>query len=116
VLPTYSRNQAAAKAFLRWVHAKPVYERWFVSQKGYATPCTAQWEEHKVWSEDPVMAPFKVAGRLGRSPGYAGSSGPKAAEALSKYIVTDMYAKAVQGMPAADAVKWAEGELKGVYG
>jgi len=26
-----------------------------------------------------------------------------------------MYAKAVQGMPAEDAVNWAEGELKKVY-
>ena len=34
---------------------------------------------------------------------------------LSKYIVTDMYAKAVQGMPAEESVKWAEGELKKIY-
>jgi multiple sugar transport system substrate-binding protein len=27
----------------------------------------------------------------------------------------NMYAKAVQGMPAEDAVKWAEAELKKVY-
>jgi multiple sugar transport system substrate-binding protein len=27
-----------------------------------------------------------------------------------------MYAKAAQGMPAEDAVKWAEAELKKVYG
>ena len=27
---------------------------------------------------------------------------------LTKYIIIDMYAKAVQGMPAEDAVKWAE--------
>jgi multiple sugar transport system substrate-binding protein len=26
-----------------------------------------------------------------------------------------MYAKAVQGMSAEDAVKWAEGELKKIY-
>ncbi len=37
------------------------------------------------------------------------------AEALTKYIVVDMYAKAIQGMPAEDAVKWAEEELKKVY-
>ena len=42
------------------------------------------------------------------------SSG-KATEAYSKYVVVDMYAKAVQGMKAEDAVKWAEGELKKVY-
>jgi len=27
-----------------------------------------------------------------------------------------MYAKAFQGTPAEEAVKWAEGELKKVYG
>jgi multiple sugar transport system substrate-binding protein len=28
----------------------------------------------------------------------------------------DMYAKAIQGMSAEDAAKWAEGELKRIYG
>ena len=69
---SYSKNQKAAKDFLKWVHSKAVYEKWFVSQKGFATPPTAEWEKHKVWDEDPVMLPYKVAGRLGRTPGYAG--------------------------------------------
>jgi len=43
------------------------------------------------------------------------SSGKKPAEVLTKYIITDMYAKAVQGSTAEDAVKWAEGELKKIY-
>jgi multiple sugar transport system substrate-binding protein len=30
-------------------------------------------------------------------------------------VITDMYAKAVQGMPAQDAVKWAHGELAKIY-
>ena len=32
-----------------------------------------------------------------------------------KYIITDMYAKAVQGLTPEDAVRWAEGELKKIY-
>ena len=31
---------------------------------------------------------------------YAGPADRKAAEGLSKYLITDMYAKAVQGVPA----------------
>jgi multiple sugar transport system substrate-binding protein len=115
VLPTYSKNQKAAKDFLKYMHTKAIYEKWFVSQKGFATPATPEWEKHKLWGEDPVMEPYKVAGRLGLTPGYAGPSDAKAAEVLSKYIVTDMYAKAVQGGTAEDAVKWAEGELKKIY-
>ena len=30
-------------------------------------------------------------------------------------IIVDMFAKAVQGTPAKDAIKWATGELKKVY-
>jgi len=114
-IPTYSKNQKAAKDFLRWAHTAG-YERWFVSQKGFGTPPTAAWESHKMWGEDPVMTPFKIAGKLGQAPGYPLASGKKAAEALTKYIITDMYAKAVQGASAEDAVKWAESELKKIYG
>jgi multiple sugar transport system substrate-binding protein len=111
----YSKNQDAAKEFLKYLHAEANYRKFFESQKGFATPCTAKWEDDKLWSVDPVMTPYKVAAKLGQSIGFAGAPNAKAQEVLSKYIVTDMYAKAVQGMPAEDAVKWAESELKKVY-
>ncbi|MBW8907046.1 MAG: extracellular solute-binding protein [Betaproteobacteria bacterium] len=112
---SYSKNQKAAKEFLKWIHDPKNYERWFVSQKGYSTPPAAQWEKHKMWDEDPVMAPFKVAGRLGLTPGYAGPPNRKAAEVLTKYIITDMYAKAAQGSSPEEAVKWAAGEVGKIY-
>jgi multiple sugar transport system substrate-binding protein len=115
MLMKYSKNQDAAKEFLKYLHTEANYEKFFLSQKGFATPCTAKWEEHKLWGEDPVMTPYKVAAKLGQAIGHSGPPDAKAQEVLSKYIVTDMYAKAVQGMPAEEAVKWAEAELKKVY-
>jgi multiple sugar transport system substrate-binding protein len=115
ILPSYSKNQKAAKDFLRWLHTPANYEKWFTSQKGFATGPTTEWEKSKMWEEDPVMAPYRVAGRLGELPGRKGPPSAKAAEVLSKYIITDMYAKAIQGGTAEDAVKWAESELKKVY-
>src|ERR1700716_355669 len=115
MLMSYSPNQKAAKDLLRWAHTPANYEKWFISQKGFATPPTAQWESHELWGADPVMDPFKVAGKLGQAPGFAGPAGKKAAEVLTKYIIVDMYAKAIQGASAEDAVKWAEGELKKIY-
>ena len=115
MLMGYSRNQKAAKEFMKWIHTPANYEKWFVSQKGYSTPPTQTWEKHKMWDEDPVMAPFKLAGRVGLTPGYAGLPNRKAAEVLTKYIITDMYAKAVQGMTAEAAVAWAHEEVSKVY-
>ena len=111
----YSKNQDAAKEFLKFLHTEANYRKFFESQKGFATPCTAKWESDPLWSVDPVMAPFKVAARLGQAIGFAGPPDAKAQEGLSKYIITDMYAKAVQGMPAEESVKWAESELKKIY-
>jgi multiple sugar transport system substrate-binding protein len=116
MLMGYSKNQKAAKDFLRWVTSKEIYQKWFNSQQGYSVGATTIWEKDPLWNKDPVMLPFQTAARAGRFPGYAGPADRKAAEGLSKYLITDMYAKAAQGMPAEDAVKWADGEFRRIHG
>ena len=66
-------------------------------------------------NDDPGMLPFKDVVNFGRAPGWPGPASRKAAEVISKYAITDMYARAVQGMAAQDAVKWAHGELEKIY-
>jgi multiple sugar transport system substrate-binding protein len=112
----YTKNPKLAKDFLKWLHAKEHYERWFVSQEGYSVGATRAWEKDPMWSKvDKPLQMFREAARNTRIFGYQGPATAKATEAFSKYIITDMYAKAVQGMKAEDAVKWAEGELKKIY-
>jgi multiple sugar transport system substrate-binding protein len=111
----YSKNQQAAKDFLRWIHSEKIYDQWFTTQQGFSVGPTKVWENHKLWKEDPVMAPYRTAAESGRFAGYAGPANRKAAEVISKYIIIDMYAKAVQGMAPEDAVKWAHGELVKIY-
>jgi hypothetical protein len=115
MLMGYSKNQAAAKEFIRWMHSRPVFDEWFTSQQGYSCGATKEWEKHKVWAADPVMLPFHDLPNNGRLVGYAGPPNRKAAEVVTKYIVVDMFAKAIQGMPAEDAAKWAHGEAAKVY-
>jgi multiple sugar transport system substrate-binding protein len=61
------------------------------------------------------MAPFRTAAESGHFAGYAGAAGRPAAETISKFIIVDMYAKAVQGMAAEEAVRWAHAELVKIY-
>ena len=116
MLMGYSKNQKAAKDFLRWVTSKDIYQKWFNSQQGYSVGATTIWEKDPLWNKDPAMLPFQTAARAGRFPGYACPADRHAAEGLSKYLITDMYAKAAQGMPAEDAVKWADGEFRRIHG
>jgi len=73
------------------------------------------WEKHALWNDDPVMLPFRAIPLTGRLVGHAGPPSRAAAETVTKYIIVDMYAKVVQGMPAEDAVKWAHDELVKIY-
>ena len=61
------------------------------------------------------MLPYRSAARNAHFAGFAGPPDRKAAEVLSKYIIIDMYAKAAQGMPAEEAVKWAHEEVKKIH-
>ena len=111
----HSKNQMAAKDFLRWVGSRSVYEKWFLTQKGFSVGPTTDWEKRKLWNDDPIMLPFKTAASSGRFAGYAGPSTRKAGEVVTKYIITDMFAKAVQGMPVERAVMEAHEELVKIY-
>ena len=115
MLMGYSQQQDAAKKFIAWIHSKPVYQAWFDSQGGYSVGATTVWESDPIWSKEPGMAPFRTGGGGDEFPGYAGRADRKAAEVLSKYIIIVMYAKAVQGMAAEDAVKWGTGEVQKIY-
>ncbi len=115
-LMKYSKNQKAAKEFLKWLHSKEQFGKWFEIEAGYSVGATTFWEKHPMWEKtDEALKPFRTAARASRMFGYAGPSSAKATEVYSKYIITDMYAKAVQGMTPEDAVKWAESELKKIY-
>jgi multiple sugar transport system substrate-binding protein len=112
----YSKNQDAAKKFLTWAHSKAVFEGWFTTQQGYTAGATKVYEDDPVWKVDPVLEPFKKIPVTGRMVGYGGPPNQKAAEVRTKYIIVDMYAKAIQGAKAEDTVSWATDELKKIYG
>jgi multiple sugar transport system substrate-binding protein len=112
----YSKNQKVAKEFLRWLHKPENYGKWFTTQEGYSVGGTKKWENDPMWGKlDEPLKMFRTAARNTRLFGFAGPSTSKATEVFSKYIITDMYAKAVQGTSAEEAVKWADSELKKIY-
>jgi multiple sugar transport system substrate-binding protein len=76
----YSKNQKAAKDFLRWAHSKEAFDPWFTSQQGYSCGATKVWETHKVWEADPVLKPFHdlpAKGDWSATPAHPAARRPK---------------------------------------
>jgi multiple sugar transport system substrate-binding protein len=112
----YSKNQKLAKEFIRWYMWKEQYDKWFDVMSGYGVAPTKVWYDHPLWTKDPKITVFREAIKTARHPGFAGPAGRRASEALAKFIIVDMFTKAIQGTPPEDALAWATGELKKIYG
>ncbi|MFM9939055.1 MAG: ABC transporter substrate-binding protein [Hyphomicrobiaceae bacterium] len=116
VIPNYSKNQKAAKELLKFFQSAANYQKWFDVGLGFHSGTTLDWEKSDLWAKDKIMEPYKVAGRLGQNPGYSGAPNAKAAEVLSKYLIGNMFAGAIKGQKAEDAVAACHAELVKIYG
>ena len=71
-----------------------------------------------MWEEDPAITIYRELPQYGRNHGYAGPYNRQSSEVLAKYIIVDLFAKAVRGRldPERHRVGGTgiEGHLRGV--
>jgi len=116
VIPAYSRNADAAKELLRWLMRSDVYTPRFIENQSYIGGISPQHDASLPWSSFPTMVQvFKEIGTYARTLGWPGPPNQRAGLAWSKFIVVDMFGRAIQGESPEAAVAWAENELKAVY-
>ena len=111
----YSKNPGLAKEFIKYYMAKEQYDKWIDIMEGYGIGPTKIWYNHRAWFRDPKLAAFRDPIKDARHPGFAGPPSRKASEALAKFIIIDMFAKAIQGASSEEALRWATDELKRIY-
>ena len=111
----YSKNQDAAKDWIRYQMEPGNYERYMIENAGYVVGPEPKWADIPMWNDDPRVTLYKEMGLHGRNFGFAGPYDRKASEVQAKYIITDLFAKAVKGESNKSVIAWAEKELKNVY-
>ena len=108
-----SQNPAGQQAFLKaWFDPKFLIP-WTKTGQSYFIPTFAGMDGLDVWPDDPKLKIFRELNKINRLEGYSGPPTPSAAEAVSKYILVDMYAKAVtKQMQPNEAMQWAAREYE----
>jgi multiple sugar transport system substrate-binding protein len=113
----YTKNLDTAKAFLRWAMSDPVWMPWFELCGSYYSGIGPKQNNNPIWDKfPPVVRIFQKSPEIARPLGYPGPADQKVSLVQSKYIIVDMFAKAVQGESPEAAVAWAETEMKQAYG
>jgi multiple sugar transport system substrate-binding protein len=112
----YSKNKEAAAEYIRYVMEDSNFDPFLVANNGYINGVAKKWENHDMWDSDPAITIFKSMPAYGRAYGHAGPWNRESGEVAAKYIIVDMYARAVQGESPQKAAAWAAKELTNVYG
>ena len=114
-LMDYSKNQAAAKAFLLDYYA--VYGDGIKASKGFYQPMLKDFRKKPmpILGEYPRLAHLQDFDQIARASGHPGPPSVAASEVESNWIIPLMIAQAVQTNNVNEAINWAEGKLAAVY-
>jgi multiple sugar transport system substrate-binding protein len=108
----FSKNVGLAKDFVRFLFDKKNYDPWIVASQGFNHPPLRNLADHPIWSQNPKLAMLPKEAEYGHERGWPAK--PNAAVQLVQvnYVLPDMVAKAINGMPPKRAMAWAEDQIK----
>jgi multiple sugar transport system substrate-binding protein len=114
-LLTHAPDQAAAKAFLRWLYDDKQLSRWLTSADAYYAPFLHGYDNHPMWNAEPRYLPYKESLKTSRLHGWPGPPNHAMSESVAKYVLVDMFAKACQGESTKAVIATAASQLKQIY-
>jgi len=112
----FSKVQKEAKEFITWLLQPQQYSEWIGVGEGMIAGLLNFYENDPVWQKDPKIEIMRQIPKYVRMPGYPGPPSRPAAEAMVKYVVVNMFARACKGMSTQETIAIAERELKDIYG
>jgi multiple sugar transport system substrate-binding protein len=111
----YSKVQTAAKNYLRFCLKDANYEKLFLANGGYINGIVPKWDAHPFWKSEPPLLPYSLLSKDAVTSAWPAPYDRRASETVAKFIIVDMFARAVKGETVDSAVAFAENELKGIY-
>ena len=112
---THAPDQAAAKAFLRWLYNDKQLSRWLAAGEAYYAPFLNGYENHPMWNPEPRYLPYKESLKTTHLHGWPGPPSHAMSESVAKYVLVDMFAKACRGDSTKDVIATATAQLKQIY-
>jgi multiple sugar transport system substrate-binding protein len=112
----FSKNIEAAKEFIKFHFSTENYSEFITASECFNAPVYKGMEDHPAWKMDPKYEPITGSGQYGHLYGWPAPGDEKNQQVTDSFVITNMFAKAVTGVPTKEAIAWAEGEIRRIYG
>src|SRR5262245_800537 len=112
----FSKNIEAAKEFIKFHFSTENYSEFITASECFNAPVYKSMENHPAWQIDPKYEPIKECGQYGHLYGWPAPGDEKSQQVTYAFVIPQMFAKAVTGTPTKEAIGWADGEIRRIYG
>jgi multiple sugar transport system substrate-binding protein len=112
---SHTKDPAEAKKFLRWLMDPKQVTGWYASGDMYYAPFVHAYDHSPEWDKEPRFKADQQALATGKLTAWPAPMDRKAGEVLSKFVVTDMFAKACTGASTKTVIADAVTGLKQIY-
>jgi multiple sugar transport system substrate-binding protein len=107
----FSKNIALAKDFVKFLFQKENYDAWIVAGNAFNHPPLRHLADHPIWARNPKFAMLPGEAEFAHPRGWPAKPNDAVGRIEVNYILPDMVAKAVNGMPTKRAMEWAQEQV-----
>jgi multiple sugar transport system substrate-binding protein len=111
----FSKHIEPAKEFVKFFFDQENYNEYVNAAQAFDAPVFKSMEDHPVWAIDPKYKAIKESTQYGHLYGWPAPGDERSQQVTNSYIIPIMFAKAVGGSSTAEAMAWAEAEIKRIY-
>src|SRR5437016_484650 len=103
----FSKNIDVAKEFIQFLFRKENYDAWIGASNAFNHPPLRHFADHPIWARNPKFAMLPKEAEYAHPRGWPAKPSDAAQRIDEAFVLPDMTAKAVNGMPTKRAMDWA---------
>jgi multiple sugar transport system substrate-binding protein len=107
----FSKNVELAKEFIQFLFRKENYDAWIVASSAFNHPPLRHLADHPIWARNPKFAMLPKEADFAHPRGWPAKPSDAVQRIDDNYVLADMVAKAVNGMPTKRAMEWAQDQV-----
>jgi multiple sugar transport system substrate-binding protein len=107
----FSKNQELAKEFIQFLFRKENYDAWIVASNAFNHPPLKHLADHPIWAKNPKFATLPKEAEFAHPRGWPAKPNDAVQRIDNNYVMADMVAKAINGMPTKRAMDWGQEQV-----
>jgi multiple sugar transport system substrate-binding protein len=107
----FSKNQELAREFITFLFRKENFDAFITAAMGFNMSPLRGLAEHPIWSKNPKLAMLPKEAEHAHARGWPSRPNDAVRRVENNYVLPDMVAKTLNGMPTKRAMDWAQAQV-----